>query len=352
MNIEKIKNLLKQKQWEIRVIRKNYWPMIYPYNKNSYIEEIILVIQAFWFYNSLDFVIHDQELQDKIKALNHCKKFQKQTFTHIDNIIVEIKRYIQCVEQIFWNNIPNRIIRISSLYDIDVNQFNSIKEFVDFFIETICESYKFFWNKYKAVLENTNEMQVIENDIYPPLRFDKSINWNEIIIYKNHKLIYKVIPWYSPCGLMYMFWLDGNIDNYFFFISVYFYQKSAILSCIQYNFVNIGKNNNQEICLYDETEENIDILPLERKEENIFIKNLWNIFDDNPTKIFVKICIENLKNLQYKKIFIINPTENKWLIEHNQDRAKESILKSWKNLYTNIWLELWWKIITNWRVIL
>ena len=202
------------------------------------------------------------------------------------------------------------------------------------------------------MLENTNEMQVIENDIYPPLRFDKSINWNEIIIYKNHKLIYKVIPWYSPCGLMYMFWLDGNIDNYFFFISVYFYQKSAILSCIQYNFVNIGKNNNQEICLYDETEENIDILPLERKEENIFIKNLWNIFDDNPTKIFVKICIENLKNLQYKKIFIINPTENKWLIEHNQDRAKESILKSWKNLYTNIWLELWWKIITNWRVIL
>jgi len=62
MNIKKIKNLLEQKQWEIRVIRKNYWPMIYANKHTSYIEEIILVIQVFWFYNSLDFVLLDKEI--------------------------------------------------------------------------------------------------------------------------------------------------------------------------------------------------------------------------------------------------------------------------------------------------
>ena len=260
--------------------------------------------------------------------------------------------YILCVKKIFWSNIPNRIIRISSLYDINIEQFDGIEDFIDFLIETIWESYKFFREKYKQVLDNTSEMQIIENNTYPPLKFDKNIIWHEIITYKSHKIIYKIIPWYSPCWLMYMFWFDWDIDNYFFFISIYFYKKSAILSCIQYNFVNIWKNNNQEICLYNETINDITVSPLTRKEENIFIVNLRDFLSENPAKFFTKICIEDLKMHDYKNIFIINPCENKWLMEHNQDRTKESIFKSWKNLYTNIWLDLWWKIINNWRIIL
>ena len=110
---------------------KKYWPMIYANKHTSYIEEIILVIQAFWFYNSLDFVLLDKEIQDETKALNHCKKFQKQIFIHIDNVAIEVKRYILCVKKIFWSNIPNRIIRISSLYDINIEQFDGIEDFID-----------------------------------------------------------------------------------------------------------------------------------------------------------------------------------------------------------------------------
>lgn len=350
MNREKLKNLLEEKQGEIRIIRKNYWPMIYFYN-NSYIFEIILIVQAFGFYNPLVFVIDDNGIQDKEKALNHCKKFQKQDLSSIDDCIQEIYRYLQFIEWIFWDNPPDRIIRISSLYDIDIEKFNSISEFVDFLIETIWESYRIFGKKYKQNLENTSEMQVIKNNVYPPLKFPKNLTWNYITNFNNHKIIFKIIPWYSPCWLMYVFWLESEIDNYFFFISVYFYQKSPVLSCIQYNFVNIWKNINQEICLYDETKDNI-ITPLERRDEHIFINNLKNIFSDNPTKVFVKICIESLKNLGYQNLLIINPIENKWLMEHNQDRTKESLIKSWKNLYTNIWLDIWWKLTNDWRIIL
>ena len=98
------------------------------WNNNS----ILDVWCGIWdLYKYIFFYKLDREIQDETKALNHCKKFQKQIFIHIDNVAIEVKRYILCVKKIFWSNIPNRIIRISSLYDINIEQFDGIEDFID-----------------------------------------------------------------------------------------------------------------------------------------------------------------------------------------------------------------------------
>lgn len=358
MNKKDLIKLLNKKTGKIKVIRKNYWPMI-DYDKNQfdipdYILEIIVVIQGFWWYNSYEFEITKEVEIQKTTVISHLKKFQRTSEDTLIDIIKGIEFYIKNMNLIFNHTpIPSRLIRISSLYDLDIHQFSTLQEFIIFLVINIHSSSNYFWkqNYYKAIFD-TSEMQVIHNNTYPQLKiynglsyFIWKIDWAEIIL--------KITPWYSPCGLMYMFWLEGAIDNYFFFISVYFENKdTAVLSCIQYNFVNIWKNKENKIELYDETEKSwINILELNGKDELKFREKLRDFFQKNPTEAFIQICIENLKKNWLKYIQIINPIENKWLMEHNQERNKDSLIKSWENLYTKPWLNIGWKCIKNWRII-
>ena len=348
----------------VKVIRENYWPIL-EWTKSSeyisgYLQEVLIIIQWFWWHNPAPFFVTNEVKSDHQTVIKHLSGFRRGDVEMNHDVISALEFYQNQIQTIFWtqdlSNIPSRIIRISSLYDINVRQFDTIDNFVNWIITNLKLGSQYFWQKdYSATIQETSEMQIINNWHYPPLRISHrntmaiwEVQWKKILMH--------IIPWYSPLWIMYKFGIEWDFDNYFFFISVYFDTDKdgacyAVISCLQYNFVNIWKDVFWDIWAYDETDWSQESYsPLEKNEESRFRKQLEDVFMENPIEHFLELCIENLRQFWVWYIEIVDPKENFWLMEHNQNRSEDSILKSWRNMYTKPWVAIWWILQENGRV--
>lgn len=243
-----------------------------------------------------------------------------------------------------------RVIRIQSLFDLNVAEFNGINQLTDFLIDNLDFQVRQFGKEnYARLLEKTSELQIVRSGTHIPLLLpnEQILEMCRVDFSGDHRrIIGQSVPGYSPLGVMYKAGVLSEIPNYFALAS---FQKVAnhdgtpyiAMTCLQYNFVNLLMDESKRMAVTEETERSERLRFMEKSEEESFRHSLKDALGENFMNVFAKMSISDLfKKHGVEKIEIIAPEENLWLFEHNKSRTVESLRKSGYNLYTKIGIEL------------
>ncbi len=371
---QEIQCLLENCRSKVKIIRNDPWPLI-NYDKDFskfcnlssmylipdfIISELFDIIKSFWFVDWLE-VFLDEESQN---IVNDWKKFVNDIIWNRENkdyenysfILIDFFEKISTLkifdkiknQNIDSKDIPYWLFRFSSLFDIKVQNFSCLKEFLDFLYENLKTQEIIFWEYF---LENIigNWWLPIDDISWKEkiLRNFKNniFLWNLNLFWKNIWLIFRVLPGYWPSWLVFELWLDidWKFNNIFATIWVSFQNTKAIIHTIQYSFYNIWLDFNWLI----ETDDKNKLISWKNLQK--FISNIWdNIFekdikDKSPIKFLLSLTWNILQNFWIKKLEVINPYENLWLNNHNPNRDINSLRRSWELLYIEIPKSLFWK---------
>lgn len=369
---------------EIHIIRKDLIPLIkYETNINksilylssyfnissSIVLEIFSILQAFWFIKGVNIINNSNNQNLNIDYYINSLSFNINTDFETKNyVLINFFKKLSNISIIKniknWDFLINWLVRITTLYDLYINNFKSLEDFLDHILINIEFQNNVFWKNYFKLLQNTSWLRLLWLKETKNFSFLENIyvkNFCEIL-YNNKKysLFLRILPWYSPFWVMIKVWINfakKQKNNFLYVINfnIELIDKNIIpvFKIIQNSLNNIWINrDNWDLIEIDETNMNEIKSILTDKE---YIK-LFSIIEkiaknNNFLEILIISIISTLnKKYNFKYYQVINPIENLWLQRHNLERSILSLEKSWYNSYTKKFINIWWKLLSNNRV--
>ncbi len=374
----------------IAMIRSDTWPLLTELPSQSQqiqnlanslaipdflIVEILSLLQWFGFIDWRTVSICPDALStpsDRVHAILERSSRKVQDTNNIEVIMGFFRKLSQnkCISTInsllkTKKDFPFWIFRFTSLFDIDIQKFANIEQFLDFLLLNLQEQEKFFIDSLVNSFEQNWWMPVD----HIPEKSSLFLSKSEFELISSGKVLgqdvgvaLRIIPWFWPPWILFALSLnlptssgENSTENMSMTIGLRFEQIEwntvPVIHTIQNFLHNIGINiKTWKMLTVSEWALNMDERLLNESEKR---KVKWSfdlIFSGNSSQLFLACVSELLFDMGYKEIQIIDWEENLWLMEHNPKRWAESIQKSAQALYQDNGVALWWIIHNNGRV--
>jgi hypothetical protein len=382
--------LLSNQFWSVEMIRSDTWPLLVEIPIQSdqiwtfakwfgistfLVTEVFSLLQWFGFIDWRKIFTHnDAKLTPNeriFQILDRWSRSQKEEWSlkEILNFFQQLSQ-INCVKKInalskTKEDFPFGIFRFTSLFDIDIQRFSNLKQFLDFLLINIQEQEKFFLDALMNSFENNGWMPVDHVPEKSSLFLSES-EFAEItrgnILGREVGIALRIIPWFWPPWILFALslnlpnsWGKNSTENICTTIWLRFEEIEwniiPVIHTIQNFLHNVGINEQTgELITVSEGSLTLNERLLNDSEKKKIKWSLDLIFSGNSFQLFLACVAELLFEIGYNEVQIIDGTENLWLMEHNQKRWTESVKKSAKTLYQDNWLALWWSILNSGRV--